>query len=123
MLVFGSEVWVCENFRDVDIFHRNFLHIVIKKFKFTPNCMLYDETESTDIKSKIHKRTVNFCAKLKFGTTGKLSSLMRQLLSKLQTDNPDNPAFKWIGSVRNILNGMRFSYIYMGYIRIEQNFS
>ena len=37
---------------------------------------------------------------------------MCQLLSKLQADNPDNLEFKWIGSVKNILDSTGFSYIW-----------
>ena len=106
------KVWGCENLRDIEIFHRNFLRMVLKTFKFTPNCMLYGETGSKNMKNKIHMRMVNFWAKLKFGTTEKFSSLMCQLLSKLQADNPDNLEFKWIGSVKNILDGTGFSYIW-----------
>ena len=127
VLLYGSEVWGCESLRDIEIFHRNFLRMVLRTFKFTPNCMLYGETGSTDMKSKIHKRMINFWAKLKFGTTDKFSSLMCQLLSKLQSDNSDNPEFKWIWSVQNILNGAGFSYIWnaesLDLFTFKENFS
>ena len=112
VLLYGSEVWRCENLCDIEIFLRKFLRMVLKSFKFTPNCMLNGETGSKNMKNKIHKRMVNFWAKLKFGTAEKFSSLMCQLLSKLQAVNPGNLEFKWIGSVKNILDSTGFSYIW-----------
>ena len=47
--------------------------------------------------------------------------------NKLQSDNPDNPEFKWIGSVQNILNGAGFSYIWnaesLDLFTFKENFS
>ena len=69
VLMYGPEVLDCQGLRDVEIFHWNFLRMLLGTFKFIPNCMLYGETGFTDMKTKIHPRMINFWAKLKFGTT------------------------------------------------------
>ena len=47
--MFDLEVCGWDNSRDSEIFHRHFLWMLLKIFKFTPNCVLYGETaESYD---------------------------------------------------------------------------
>ena len=98
VLLYGAEVWGCENLCDVEIFHRN-LRMLIKTFKFTPNCILYGEAGRTDMKTFIHQRIIDFWAKSKFGTTEQFSSILSTFLSKLQTEHPENYTFKWVQSV------------------------
>ena len=54
VLLYGSEVWGFSNLRDVKVFHRSFLRLVLKTFKFTANCMLYGESGMTDLDTKIN---------------------------------------------------------------------
>ena len=112
VLLYGVEVWGCENRRDVEVFHRSFLRLLLKTFKFTPNCMLYGETGCTDMKTIIHQRIINFWAKLKFGPTEKFSSILCTFLSKLQSEHPENYTFKWVQSVQKILDNCGFSYVW-----------
>ena len=74
VLLYGSEVWGFSNLQDVEIFHRSFLRLVLKTFKFTANSMLYGESSMTDLDTKIKCRMVNFGAKLKNGNGSKFSS-------------------------------------------------
>ena len=41
ILLYGAEIWAYENVEDIEIFHRQFLRIILKAHKFTPNPMLY----------------------------------------------------------------------------------
>ena len=50
---------------------------------FTANCILYGESGTTDMKTKIDTRLVNFWAKLKTGNQDKLSGTMCKLISNL----------------------------------------
>ena len=83
VLLYGCEIWGPSDIKDIEIFHRSFLRILLKTFKFTPNCMLYGETGVTNMNICINSRMINFWAKLKFGDQNKISSTMYHLLAKL----------------------------------------
>ena len=127
VLLYGVEVWGCENLRDVEVFHRSFLRLLLKTFKFTPNCMLYGEMGCTDMKTIIHQRIINFWAKLKFGPTEKFSSILCTFLSKLQSEHPENYTFKWVQSVQKIQDNCGFSYVWdaedLDYVSFKAIFS
>ena len=74
VLPYGCEIWGPSDIKDIEIFHRSFLRILLKTFKFTPNCMLYGETGVTNMNTCIDSRIINFWAKLKFGDQNKISS-------------------------------------------------
>ena len=61
VLLYGCVVWGFGDLKDVEIFDRKFLRIILKSFKFTQNVMLYRETSSMDMTTKIHKRMIHFC--------------------------------------------------------------
>ena len=54
--------------------------MVLKAYKFTPNCMLYGETGTTDMATKKKKRMMNFWLKQKNCTNGKFSNVLCNLL-------------------------------------------
>ena len=108
----GCEVWGMSDIRGVEIFHRSFLRIMLKTFKFTPNCMLYGETGTTDLYTVVKNRMINFWAKLKFGDQNKLSSIMLRLLDKLQLEQPEKFSFKWITQIKGILENTGFSEVW-----------
>ena len=111
VLLYGVEIlgW---DWRDVKIFHSNFLRSLLKAFIFTTNCMLYGETGSYDMPTKIDVRMVNFCLKLKFGNQRKISSMMRALISNLHTEKTDIFHFKWGDTIKSTLDHTGFSSIW-----------
>ena len=98
-----------EKLKDIDIFHRNFLHIILKTFKSTPNCMLYENTGSIDMITQVHKKMVNFWLKMKFSSEEKCSSVLGEFLSNLSSEAPELHNFKWCKKIKNILNHIGFS--------------
>ena len=98
--------------RVIEIFHCNFLPSLLKTFKFTPNCMLYGETGSNNMSTKIDIRMVYFWLKLKFGNQRKISSIVCALISKLHTKKTDTFHFKWVDTVKSALNHTGFSSIW-----------
>ena len=112
VLLYGAEIWGWENLNDIDIFHRNFLRNLLKTFKFTPNCMLYGETGSFNMSTKIKTRMINFWLNLKFGNPGKVSAILCRLTSKLHTDKHDTFHFKWVETVKSTLENTGFSTIW-----------
>ena len=101
-----------ENLNDIEIFHQNFLRNLLKTFKFTPNCMLYGETGSFNMSTKINTRMTNFWLNLKFGNPGKISSILCRLTSKLHTEKHDTFHFKWVETVKSTLDNTGFSTIW-----------
>ena len=88
VLLYGSEVWGFENLHRLEVFHRQFLKLMLKTFKFTPNCMIYGETNTVDIRTKVDIRMVNFWLKLKSSKV-KISVIMNALLNKTYDDEND----------------------------------
>ena len=66
--------------------------------------MLYEETGTTDVKTKIMCRMTNFWTKLKPIRTNKFSFMLFHLMSNLQCQQPDVFDFKLIKYVQNWLN-------------------
>ena len=112
ILLYGCEVWGWSNITPIEIFHRKFLRQILKTYKFTANCMLYGETGSTDMKTKIQSRMVNFWAKLRTGNQNKLSAILCNFATQLQYKDPDKYQFKWISHVRQCLEETGFSYMW-----------
>ena len=133
VLLYGSEIWGVENINCMEVFHRNFLRRILKTFKFTPNCMLYGETNTVDIKTKVESRMINFWLNTKFSSKMKLSVAMCSLFSKLHDDSLD-PNIKWPAKIKNILSATDLEYVWFDPIvnvpsskllvrqRLEENF-
>ena len=110
VLLYGSEVWGFENLSSIEIFHRKFYKLVLKSFKFTPNCMIYGEANAVDIKTKIEIRMANFWLKLKSGKM-KISVAMCSLLSKLYEESNDQN-IRWPAKIKSILADTDLSYLW-----------
>ena len=110
VLLYGSEIWGFENLHRLEIFHRQFFKLILKTFKFTPDCMIYGETNSIDIRTKVDIRMVNFWLKLKSSKV-KISVIMNSLLNKIYEDN-DGQKLKWPAKIKNILEDTGLSYLW-----------
>ena len=136
ILLYGAEIWAYENVEDIEIFHRQFLRIILKAHKFTPNPMLYGETGSYDLNTLIDSRIVNFWAKLRNSGGNKISSILCNFISKFSNENVLNtgqneiepssdtqlnsstlgekePEFRWCQKVRAVLKSTGFSNVYL----------
>ena len=120
--VYGSEIWGFENLKDVEMFHRRFFRILLCSYKFTPNCMLYGETNTTDISTKVNIRMINFWEKMECSERPKLSSILcktmrkdfNNILSKpddKMNTSKDNDIrhFKWCRKIKDTLDSMGLS--------------
>ena len=110
VLLYGSEVWGFENLASVEVFHRKFFKLVLRTFRFTPNCMIYGETNTVDIQTKVDIRMANFWLKLKSGNM-KISVAMCSLLGKLYEESNDQN-FRWHAKIKNILSATELSYLW-----------
>ena len=102
VLLYGSEIWGFENVVKIDVIHRNFLRILLNSYQFTPKCMLYGESNTVDMSTRISVKMVSFWYKIKHSTSYKYSTNMCEFLSILTNKNQVN-SFKWINKIRNVL--------------------
>ena len=121
VLLYGSEIWGFENINSLEIFHRSFLRYVLKAYKFTPNVMLYGETNTVDIKTKIDVRMTSFWLKIKYCKKPKFSLIMCSLLSKYHDDTLDEK-LKWPSKIKSILDENELTYMWFDpFLKIESS--
>ena len=101
VLLYGSEIWGCENTASIDIFHRNFLRIILKSHQFTPKCMLYGESGTVDMSTLIKVRMLNFWNKLQNCNENMFSSMLCKFICKHISLN-GNYTVKWFQKVSEI---------------------
>ena len=111
ILLYGCEIWGFENLHCLEIFHRNFLRRILKSFNFTPNCMLYGETNTTDILTKVEIRMGNFWLRTKFSSKLKISVAMCAFLSSLYDSHPE-PRLRWPAKIKEILSSTDLHYMW-----------
>ena len=111
ILLYGCEIWGFENLHCLEIFHRNFLRRVLKSFNFSPNCMLYGETNTTDISTKVDIRMGNFWLRTKFSPKLKISVVMCAFLSSLYDGHPE-PSLRWPAKIKEILSSADLHYMW-----------
>ncbi len=109
ILLYGCEVWGFENLDQIEIFHRKFLRKVLAVQSRTPNCMVYGELGCTELKFTVWRRMISFWINL-YGRKSKYSYVFSELMLKLS----NHVKFKWINSVKSILNhsGIPCAYMY-----------
>ena len=140
ILLYGAEIWGYENVEDLEKFHRQFLRIILKAYKSTPNAMLYGETGAFDLRTRIDSRLVNFWAKLRnCQDTNKISSILCNFVSNasvvnnpgelenasvIELDNAvDNPCelgntngtrytFRWCDRIKTVLCNTGFANVF-----------
>ena len=112
VLLYGSEIWGFENLNSLETFHRKFFKLVLKSFRFTPNCMIYGETNSVDIKTKVNIRMAKFWLKMKACKKMKISVVMNSVLSKMSDENCEGKFFRWPTKIKDILASSDLAYLW-----------
>ena len=129
ILLYGAEIWGYENVEELDIFHRQFLRIILKAHKFTPNAMLYGETGTYELATLIDSRMVNFWAKLRNSQGNKISSILCNFVSEISVEKDEKNTsseertnadvisaekneFRWCTKVKTVLKATGFPNIF-----------
>ena len=73
VLLYGCELWGCENIDAINLFYRKFLKSLLKVKRSTSNCMVFGEMGKYPLKTVIDKRVLNFWLHLAKGNSNKLS--------------------------------------------------
>ena len=132
VLLYGSEIWGYECLKSLEIFHRRFLRIILNFYNFSPNCMLYGETNSVDIETKVHIRMISYWMKLMNSDVIRLSSVIFKKFkkdmndSKLSFMNESNEesdlSYKWLKKVKGILDNTGFSNVWLSDCCVQFDF-
>ena len=105
ILLYGSEIWGYENLNAVDIFHRNFLRMILNSHQFTPKCMLYGESNSKSMSTLVNIRMLNFWNKLSYENSNKFSSTLCEFIKK--EFSPDiKHSFKWFSKIKDVFENI-----------------
>ena len=110
ILLYGvTEIWGVEgNLREIEVFHRQFLRMLLGVCVSTPNCMLYGETGAYSIELLVRERIINFWDRIVSGNQSKLSAIMYKLICKLHVDQNCDYNSRWIDYVKRTLDHAGF---------------
>ena len=110
ILLYGCEVWGCDNYSQVEAFHVKFCKQILKLNKHTPNCMAYGELGRHKLNELIEVRMVNFWCRIVNGSEFKLSNMMYKFLRVLYDQNIYYSP--WLSTIKNILNKAGMSFVW-----------
>ena len=119
ILLYGCEVWGCDNCDQIEVVYNKFLKRILKINKYTPNCMVYGEAGKSPLKSIINSRMITFWNRLKVGKDTKYSFILLNVTEKFNDD--DSNAFKsgWLIKIRDILNLSGLGFIWLENTEID----
>ena len=103
VLLYGSEVWGCENINQIEVFYRKFLRVILNVNKCTPDCMVYGETGRGPILNIIKSRMIGFWTRIVSGKQTKYSYIMYQLMLKINDQIGNEFPSQWIYFVKATL--------------------
>ena len=101
ILLYGSEVWGCENCEIIEAFHSRFCKNMLKLKSSTPRVMVYGELGRFPIQMFIQKRMIAFWAKVVCGKQDKLSYRRYKILYDISEQGIFQS--QWLSSIRAIL--------------------
>ena len=111
ILLYGCEVWRCENIILIEKLHGKFCKILLGINNRTHTSMVYGELGQFSLNIKITSRLLNFWGKLLTGKESKLSCIMYKLLYQLYVKNIfESP---WITHVKYIINSIGLSNVWL----------
>ena len=108
VLLYGCEIWGCNNLSGLELFQRKFLKNLLQVSKYTANCIIYGETGRHELETTISLRMINFWYSIKFGKNSKLSHIIFRHLESLFNNNTFKS--KWCNKIKTILDNVGLSY-------------
>ena len=108
ILLYGTEVWGCENVDIIDQFYLKFCKSLLDVKQTTPSVMIYGELGTTPLNLKIKSRVLSFWYRIVNGSKDKLCYKLYQLMHYLHDSD-------WIKTVNNTLNTLGLSDIWLSH--------
>ena len=108
ILLYGSEIWGCENIEPVERVQLRFLKLLMGLKSSTPSVMVYRELGYQPLKVTIERRAIGYWSHLVAGKETKVSHCIYQLLRR----KCDMINSKWIKYIENALNDVGFCNIW-----------
>ena len=87
ILLYGSEVWGCENVDIINQFQLKFCKMLLGLKQSTPNIMIYGELGIIPLNLSIENRILNFWARVVNGKPDKISVILYKLAYELHKKN------------------------------------
>ena len=104
VLLYGCEVWGYEDLEHVEVFYRNFLKRITGMKSFTPNCIVYAETGTLNIKRLVYLRMCSYWCRILNGSTHKLSYILYKVTRNLHYREETPYRSLWIEKMQNIFD-------------------
>ena len=111
VLLYGCEVWGHKNIQAIEIFYRKFLKMILKLNTSTSSTKVYGEMGKLPLETFVKKRLISYWIKLSESKPTKYSSIMYNLMFKLQSAN--TTSFSWCTYVKNILFATNFQDLWV----------
>ncbi len=106
ILLYGTEVWGCENVDIINQFQLKYCKLLLKLKSSTPSIMIYGELGVLPLNNIICSRVLNYWGRLLSGKDSKFSCIMYKLMYELDSKNLFHSP--WISYVKTSLNLARF---------------
>lgn len=117
VLLYGSEVWGYEDLEHIEVFYRKFLKRISHMKSYTPNCMVYAETGTMEIKRLVYSRMCNFWCRILNGSSHKLSFIIYKLTRSLHYNENIDFRSSWIAKMESIFDNTGLSHIWRNEMR------
>ena len=119
ILLYGSEVWGCENIAIVSQFQLKFYKHILNLKKSTPTSMVMGELGANPIENKIFARMLNFWGRLVSDKPTKICTVLYRTMYNLHEKGILH--CQWIAKIKSILNNIGCSHYW--YMQNVPNFN
>ena len=107
ILLYGCELWGTENTENIEKFRLRSYKQILKVRNSTPSYIIYGELGKLPLKSSIKTRMIKFWSRLIMGKVDKISYQLFNIMIH------DNCSYKWVNSIKNILDETGNSNIWL----------
>ena len=102
ILLYGTEVWGCENVDIIDKFYLKFCKSMLDVKQTTPSVMVYGELGAMPLHLKIKSRVLNFWYRIVSGKKDKICYKLYLLMHYLHVNDMFHS--DWVKTVHDTLN-------------------
>ena len=118
ILLYGCEVWGFENVSSIEKFRLKMYKTILKARQSTPSYMIYGELGLTPLLCSIQSRMISFWGRLITANQNRMSHTLYGIM--LNETEKRGTTFKWLETIRNILNSTGFHYVWLQQKHIER---
>ena len=113
ILLYGAEVWGCENVDIIDKFYLKYCKSLLDVKQVTPSVMIHGELGTMPLHLKIKSRVLNFWYRIVSGKNDKICYKLYQLMHYLHVNDLFHS--DWIKTVHDTLNHLGLSDMWLSH--------